>query len=136
MTKQTSNRYSPEVRERAVRMVLEHGSDHASQWATIGSIASKIGCTGETLRKWVRQVERDKGQRPGLTSDERERMKAMEREIRELRQANEILRKASAYFDGVDAPSRRHLNVPAWRSATIPQGRGHPWVRLRSSALI
>ena len=65
---------------------------------TIGSIASKIGCTGETLRKWVRQVERDKGQRPGLTSDERERMKAMEREIRELRQANEILRKASAYF--------------------------------------
>src|SRR5215831_15432016 len=98
MTKKTSNRYSPEVRERAVRMVLEHDSDHASQWAAIGSIASKIGCTGETLRKWVRQAERDKGQRLGLTSDERERMKAMEREIRELRQANEILRKASAYF--------------------------------------
>ena len=69
-----------------------------SQWATIGSIASKIGCTGETLRKWVRQAERDKGLRAGVTSDERERMKAMEREIRELRQANEILRKASAYF--------------------------------------
>ena len=68
------------------------------KWATIGSIASKIGCTGETLRKWVRQAERDKGLRAGLTSDERERMKAMEREIRELRQANEILRKASAYF--------------------------------------
>src|SRR3954466_14946988 len=98
MTKQTSNRYSPEVQERAGRMVLEHGSDHASQWAAIGSIASKIGCTGETLRKWVRQAERDKGQRPGRTSDERERMKAVEREIRELRQANEILRKASAYF--------------------------------------
>ena len=98
MTKKTSNRYAPEVWERAVRMVVEHGSDHASQWATIGSIASKIGCTGETLRKWVRQVERDQGQRPGLTSDERERMKGMEREIRELRQANEILRKASAYF--------------------------------------
>ncbi len=69
MTKKTSNRYSPELRERGVRMVLEHGSDHASQWATIGSIASKIGCTGETLRKWVRQAERDKGQRPGLTND-------------------------------------------------------------------
>ena len=98
MTKQTSKRYSPEVRERAVRMVLEHRGEYASQWATIGSIASKIGCTGETLRKWVRQAESDKGLRAGLTSDERERMRAMEREIRELRQANEILRKASAYF--------------------------------------
>jgi transposase len=98
MTKQTSKRYSPEVRERAVRMVLEHRGEYASQWATIGSIASKIGCTGETLRKWVRQAERDKGLRAGLTSDERERMKAREREIRELRQANAILRKASAYF--------------------------------------
>jgi transposase-like protein len=98
MTKKTSNRFSPEVRQRAVRMVLDHGSDHVSQWAAIGSIASKIGCTGETLRKWVRQAERDQGQRPGLTSEERERIKTLERENRELRQANEILRKASAYF--------------------------------------
>jgi transposase len=98
MTKKTSNRFSPEVRERAVRMVLEHGGDHTSQWAAMSSIASKIGCTGETLRKWVRQAERDHGKRPGLTSDERERMKTLERENRELRQANEILRKASAYF--------------------------------------
>jgi transposase len=98
MTKKTSNRFSPEVRQRAVRMVLDHGGDHASQWAAIGSIAAKIGCTAETLRKWVRQAERDAGQRPGATTEERERIKALEREDRELRQANEILRKASAYF--------------------------------------
>jgi transposase len=98
MTKKTSNRYSPEVRQRAARLVLEHGGDHASQWAAIGSIAAKIGCTAETLRKWVRQAERDQGQRPGATSEERERIKALEREVRELRQANEILKKASAYF--------------------------------------
>ena len=98
MTKKTSNRFSPEVRQRAVRMVLDHGGDHASQWSAIGSIAAKIGCTAETLRKWVRQAERDAGQRPGATTDERERIKALERENRELRQANEILRKASAYF--------------------------------------
>lgn len=98
MTKKTSNRFSPEVRQRAVRMVLEHGGDHASQWAAIGSIAAKIGCTAETLRKWVRQAERDGGQRPGAVTEELERIKALEREIRELRQANEILRKASAYF--------------------------------------
>jgi transposase len=97
MAKKTSNRFSPEVRQRAVRMVLEHGGDHASQWAAIGSIAAKIGCTAETLRKWVRQAERDGGQRPGTTTEERERIKALEREVRELRQANEILKKASAY---------------------------------------
>ncbi len=93
-----ASRYSPEVRERSVRMVLEHQGEHASQWAAIGSIAAKIGCTAETLRKWVRQTERDQGQRPGLTTEERERLKQVERENRELRRANEILRKASAYF--------------------------------------
>ena len=98
MTKQASPKYSPEVRERAVRMVFEHEGDHASQWAAIGSIAAKIGCTAETLRGWVRQAERDQGKRAGPTSDDRERIKALEREVRELRQANEILRKASAYF--------------------------------------
>ena len=96
--RKTSVRYAPEVRERAVRMVLEHARDHASQWEAIGSIAAKIGCTAETLRGWVRQAERDRGLRAGLNSDERERIKALERENRELRQANEILRKASAYF--------------------------------------
>ena len=98
MTKKSSNRFSPEVRQRAVRMVLDHGGDHASQWAAIGSIAAKIGCTAETLRQWVRQAERDQGLRAGPTTDERERIKVLERENRELRQANEILRKASAYF--------------------------------------
>ena len=97
MTRKTSNRFSPEVRQRAVRMVLDHGGNHASQWAAIGSIAGKIGCTAETLRKWVRQAERDQGQRPGPTSEERDRIRTLERENRELRQANEIPRKASAY---------------------------------------
>jgi transposase len=92
------SRYSPEVRERAVRLVLEHQGEHGSQWATIGSIAAKIGCTPETLRQWVRQAERDSGHRPGLTTEERQRLKDLEREVRELRRANEILRKASAFF--------------------------------------
>jgi len=100
MTNQSKTRppFSPEVRERAVRMVREHRSDHASEWAAIASIAAKIGCTAQTLSNWVKQDERDRGERTGLTTDERERLKALEREVRELRQANEILRKASAYF--------------------------------------
>ena len=97
MTKRTPP-YSPEVRERAVRMVFDHQGEHASQYEAIRSIAQKIGCSGETLRNWVRQAERDQGQRAGPTPDELERIKALERENRELRQANEILRKASAYF--------------------------------------
>jgi transposase len=97
-TRKATNKFSAEIRERAVRMVREHRGEHASQWAAIASIAAKIGCTAQTLRNWVRQAERDAGERPGATTDERERIKALERENRELRQANEILRKASAYF--------------------------------------
>lgn len=92
------NRYSPEVRERAVRMVLEHQGEYDSQWAAINSIAGKIGCNAETLRNWVRQAERDQGKRAGLSTTERERLKQLERENLELKRANEILRKASAFF--------------------------------------
>ena len=91
-------RFSPEVRERAVKLVLEHQGEYDSQWAAIGSVAAKIGCTAETLRGWVRQHERDTGRREGMTTTEKERIKQLEREVRELRQANEILRNASAYF--------------------------------------
>lgn len=91
-------RYPVEVRERAVRLVREHEGDYPSQWAAITSIATKCGMTAETLRHWVRAAEVDSGQRPGLTTDERERLKALERENRELRRANEILRAASAFF--------------------------------------
>jgi transposase len=94
----TSPKFSTEVRERAVRMVFEHRTEHTSQWAAIASIAAKIGCTAQTLSNWVRRAERDQGKRLGTTTDERERIKVLERENRELRQANEILRKASAYF--------------------------------------
>lgn len=90
--------FSPEVRERAVRMVVESRNQHESEWAAIVSIAAKIGCTGETLRKWVRQQQRDTGQREGMTTDEARRIKELEREVRELRKANEILKLASAFF--------------------------------------
>ena len=93
-----ATRYAPAVRERAVRLVFEHQGEHDSQWAAIGSIASKIGCTAETLRKWVRRTARDQGKRSGLSSSERDRLKELERESRELKRANEILRKASAFF--------------------------------------
>jgi transposase len=93
-----ARQFSAEVRERAVRLVREHESEYASQWAAIQSIAEKIGCSAETLRGWIRQAERNDGRRPGLTTEERQRLKELERENRELRRANEILRKASAYF--------------------------------------
>ena len=89
-----TKRYPAELRERAVRMVFEHQGEHESQWAAICSVAAKIGCSSEALRKWVRRAERDQGLRPGLKTDERERLKELERENRELRRANEILRKA------------------------------------------
>ena len=94
----TKIRYSPEIRERAVRMVFEHQNEYASQWAAMCSISSKIGCTAETLRKWVRRSETDQGKRSGMTTSDREKLKELEREVRELRRANEILRKASAFF--------------------------------------
>ena len=92
-------------------MVREHQGDHASQWEAISSIAAKIGCSGETLRGWVRQAERDQGVRAGTTSEERDRIKALEREVRELRQANEILRKASAYFAQAPFSECKHSPV-------------------------
>jgi transposase len=92
------SKYAPELRERAVRLVFDHAAEHSSQWAAIRSVAEKLGCPVEVLRRWVRQAERDTGQRPGLTTDERQRLKQLEREVVELRRANEILKKASAYF--------------------------------------
>ncbi len=93
-----SSRYSPETRERSVRLVREAEKEHSSQWAAIQSVAAKTGCTSETLRRWVRQSERDQGERAGLTTDEKAELKQLQRENRELKQANEILRKASAFF--------------------------------------
>ena len=94
----SQNKFSPEVRERAVRLVLEQLNQHESQWAAIVSVSAKIGCSAETLRKWVRQTERDTGKREGPSTADRDRLKQLERENLELRRANEILRKASAFF--------------------------------------
>jgi len=101
------SKHSVEVRERAVRLVVESLGEHASEWAAISSVAGKLGCGAETLRKWVRQAQRDSGTRAGLTTAERDRLKEQEREIRELKRANEILRLASAYFAQAEL-DRRH----------------------------
>ena len=93
-----TTRYSPEVRERAVRMVAEHREEYPSEWAAMTSIAGKLGMTPETLRIWVRRAEVDDGFRPGLTTDERKKLKELEREVKELRRANEILKAASIFF--------------------------------------
>ena len=98
MTSKTTNKFSPEVRSRAVRLVLDHEHEHPSRWGAIMSIAAKIGCTPQTLHDWVKKAEVDRGQRAGVPTDMADKLKALERENRELRQANEILRKASAYF--------------------------------------
>jgi transposase len=98
MTSKTTNKFSPEVRARAVRMVLDHAGEHPSRWAAVASIATKIGCPPQTLHDWVKKAEVDSGRRAGVSTDMADKLKALERENRELRQANEILRKASAYF--------------------------------------
>ena len=105
----TTNKFSPEVRERAVRMVLDHQVDYPSRWAAIVSIAEKIGCVAQTLHEWVKKAEVDSGKRAGVPTEMAEKLKALERENRELRQANEILRKASAYFAQaeLDRPFKR-----------------------------
>ncbi len=122
-----SNRFSPEVRERAVRMVLEHRGEYPSLWATIESIAPKIGCVPQTLNDWVRQHEVDAGVRDGISSDERARIKELEREVKELRKANEILKLASAFFAQAELDRRLkcqyRLNFPHFGRLNFP----HPW---------
>ena len=116
-----SPKFSPEVIERAVRMVFDAKDQYSSQWAAIESIAAKIGCTAETLRKWVRQGERDSGVRPGPTTDEQQRIKDLEREVRELRKTNEILKLASAYFAQAELDGSSSFRVE--RDSLISPGR-------------
>lgn len=123
MTK-TTNKYSPEVRERAVRMVLDGAGQHESRWAAIVSISSKIGCAPQTLNEWVKKVEVDTGQRGGITTEQAEKMKSLEREVRELKQANEILRKASAYF--AQAPLGICCVNPAGGGSSTAHSRNDP----------
>src|SRR5208283_1330223 len=120
MTSTTTNKFSPEVRDRAVRMVLDHAGEHPSRWAAVTSIAAKIGCTPQTLHDWVKKAEVDSGQRAGVPTEMAEKLKALERENRELRQANEILRKASAYFAMAELDRRSKPRSP---SSTIIVGR-------------
>src|ERR1700677_3260523 len=120
MTSKTTNKFSSEVRARAVRMVLDHEGEHASRWAAVSSIAAKIGCTAQTLHEWVKKAERDSGARAGVPTDVAAKLKALERENRELRQANEILRKASAYFAQAELDRRFRPSLP---SSPITPGR-------------
>src|ERR1700689_338855 len=120
MTSKTTNKFSSEVRARAVRMVLDHEGEHASRWAAVSSIAAKIGCTAQTLHEWVKKAERDSGVRAGVPTDVATKLKALERENRELRQANEILRKGGVKV----TEARRHAARPPSRERrSMPRGR-------------